>query len=202
MNDKAKDLELQKINSNYVLFRNLVASLKNPQIQKLIDDLGEDLALAPASTKTIYHGAYPGGLVQTAIKTAKTALELKKAMKLSLPESSVLLAALMFDIGKVKVDNKPYFLPKNSDWHQKQGINYEYNPAVAAISPALHSLFTLQAYSIQLTKEEFYAILSTKDRTQLTGEASFYGKSDLTTLLQAAISFTITSLEGKTSVLD
>jgi hypothetical protein len=98
--------------------------------------------------------------------------------------------------------NKPYFLPKNSDWHQKQGINYEYNPAVAAISPALHSLFTLQAYSIQLTKEEFYAILSTKDRTQLTGEASFYGKSDLTTLLQAAISFTITSLEGKTSVLD
>ena len=163
--------ELKKALENIEILKNLIQTKfkdekRRTALLRMVDDLGEDYVIAPASTRTQYHGAYPGGLVEAGLKTVKLMGAMNKLYESDLSTDSIIVTGLFYDLGKTSIGDKPYFLPKNSDWHTKQGIIYEVNPEVVDLPVFVRSLFILQSAGVTLTEDECYAIASIKDRSR------------------------------------
>lgn len=163
--------ELQKAIENIEVFKKLITdkvadtSRKNGLLA-LVDKVEETLILAPASTRTEFHGAFAGGLVDYSLKIVKTMGALNRAYEANLGTESIVVTGLFHDIGKCGNGEREYFLPKNSEWHNKQGIMYEVNPDLPNMTVSLRSLYLLQNFGVKLTADEHYAISSIKDRSE------------------------------------
>lgn len=163
--------ELQKAIENIEVFKKLITdkvadtSRKNGLLA-LVDKVEETLILAPASTRTEFHGAFAGGLVDYSLKVVKTMGALNRAYEANLGTESIVVTGLFHDIGKCGNGEREYFLPKNSEWHNKQGIMYEVNPDLPNMTVSLRSLYLLQNFGVKLTADEHYAISSIKDRSE------------------------------------
>jgi hypothetical protein len=91
---------------------------------------------------------------------------LNRAYEASLSTDSIVITGLFHDIGKCGNGEREYFLPKNSEWHNKQGIMYEVNPDLPNIAISLRSLYLLQSFGVKLTADEHHAISSLKERNE------------------------------------
>jgi len=200
--------ELQKAIDNVETFKRLIRdkvtgpSNRAKQLLVLVDKVEESLVLAPASTRTEYQGAYPGGLVEHSLGVLKTMVVLNKAYEANLQSEELVITGLFHDIGKVGNGRQDYYLPKNSEWHNKQGIMYEINPNLVSIPVSLRSLFLLQSFGVQLTENEHYAISSIRDRLRPGEEAiPVNNEPMLAVVLQQAVRTTVLRNRGKTSLL-
>lgn len=123
----------------------------------LLDFLGQDFIKAPASTATNLHNAFEGGLIAHLLLTTKYAVEINKI----LPESmrvdmkSLLKVTLLHQIGKAKL-----YKPLNSDWHNKRGINYEFNDELTSLRVGERSAVYALSNGIELSEDEFQAIIN------------------------------------------
>ena len=169
---------------------------------ELVNALEENLIIAPASTRTEYHGAFPGGLVSTSLNVVKTMGALNKVYEAGLETETLVVTGLFYDIGKCGTTTDPYYIPKMSDWHRQQGIMYEVNDKLIPMSVASRSLFALQSFGIWLSGEEHYAISSVKDRFRF-GEESLAVTHEpiLAVVLQQAVRMVCMKGSGKTSLL-
>lgn len=163
--------ELQKAIENIEVFKKLITDKVTDTSRKngllaLVDKVEETLILAPASTRTEFHGAFAGGLVDYSLKVVKTMGALNRAYEANLGTESIVVTGLFHDIGKCGNGEREYFLPKNSEWHNKQGIMYEVNPDLPNMTVSLRSLYLLQNFGVKLTADEHYAISSIKDRSE------------------------------------
>lgn len=199
--------ELQKAVDNIETFKRLVADkVTDPSrrlgLLALVDKVEETLIIAPASTRTDYQGAFPGGLVDHSLRVVKTMAALNKAYEAGLSSESLVVTGLFHDIGKCGNGERDYYLPKNSDWHNKQGIMYEINPDMMNIPVSLRSLYLLQKFGIVLTADEHFAISTIKDRFR-PGEESISVANEpmLAVILQQAVRTTSLWGSGKTSLL-
>ena len=124
---------------------------------RLVEILGEEFIKAPASTREDLHNAFEGGLVDHLLKTAKYAILINKTLPeaLQVPEKSLLKVALLHQIGKAKL-----YVIKDSDWHKKQGIYYDFNNELISMRVGERSLRYLMLAGIELTDEEYQAILN------------------------------------------
>lgn len=167
--------ELKKAIKNVETCKTLVSDkVQSPErktaLLSLIDSIEESMILAPASTRLDYHGAFVGGLVEHSLNVLKMMSLLNKAYETSIPSENLVVAGLFFDIGKVGDGKNPYYLPKQSTWHNEQGIMYEINPEMNNMPVSIRSLFLLQNAGVKLTSEEHYAISTIKDRIRQTEE--------------------------------
>ena len=82
----------------------------------LLDFLGQDYFLAPASPMRDMNNAFPGGLLDHTIKVAKYAVYLNNSLPESMrePLESVLKVSFLSEIGKTFL-----FKPCTSEWHIK-----------------------------------------------------------------------------------
>lgn len=199
--------ELQKAIDNIETLKKLVKDKvtngRSAKLLKLVDSIEESLIMAPASTRTEYQGAFPGGLVDHSIKVVKTMVALNKAYESNLTADEIVLTGLFHDIGKVGNGKEDYYLPKNSDWHRKQGINFEVNPDLIAMPVHQRSLFLLQKFEVNLTENEHYAISSIRDRSR-PGDESLPVANEpmLAVVLQQAVRTTALRGRGKTSLTE
>jgi len=201
--------ELQKAIENIETFKKLVADKvtgtpfnNKEQLLALVDKVEETLLVAPASTRTEYQGAFAGGLVDHSLKVVKTMVALNKAYEANLSASEIVLTGLFHDIGKVGNGTREYYMPNNSDWHNKRGIMYDINPDLINIPVSQRSLFLLQAHGVILSENEHYAIASIRDRAR-TGEESLPITNEpmLAVVLQQAVRTTCLRNQGRTSLL-
>jgi len=196
--------ELQEAISNINTFKQLISTKADQErknsLLSLVSSLEETLILAPASTRTDYLGAYPGGLVKHSLNVLKFMSTLNQAYGSQLPSESLIVTGLFHDIGKCGDETGLYYLPKNSEWHNKQGIMYEINPAMIDIPVSLRSLFILQRHGIKLSRDEHYAISSIKDRVRSTdNNLVVHNEPMLAIVLQQAIRVALTGHTNKPS---
>lgn len=201
-----KNPEYEQAVKNLETFKRLLTDKTGPRGLTLIDLTMElELALisAPASTRREYHGAFAGGLVEHLLTVVSLMATLNKAYETKLSAESIVLVGLFHDIGKCGNGKQEYYVPKTSDWHNKQGIYYEINPELELNMPVhMRSLFLLQNAGVSLTEHEYFAISSVRDRLR-PGEESLPTVNEpmLSVILQQAVK--VASLKGsnRTSLL-
>ena len=124
----------------------------------------ENLALSPASSRTAYHNAFPGGYADHVIRVVECALKVTELWKemgatINFTQEELVFSALNHDLGKLGMDGKPSYIPNDSEWHVKnQGAIYKPNIELPFIPIQDSSLFNLQANGIGMSINEFIAI--------------------------------------------
>jgi hypothetical protein len=154
-------LTAERIEKNYKLYVSLCEKLgdRSENILALIEHLGERLLLAPASSRTEYHAAYPGGLIDHSLRVLKNARALNDVYDLNLPLESIIMAALFHDFGKVGDLEQDLYLDQDSDWHrEKLGQMYKVNKEIQKMPNAERGLWLLQHFGVKLTLDEWIAI--------------------------------------------
>jgi hypothetical protein len=161
------NLTPEQITENFLKFRSLCEKLgdRAPAALKLVDDLGERLAMCPASGRKDFHLAIAGGLVDHSLRVLQNALTYSKAFGWSLPKDSLIIGCLFHDIGKLGMHENDgtfldYYVPQDSDWHrEKLGEMYKHNKDMTHMKTPQRSVFLCQHYGLHLKTDEYLAIL-------------------------------------------
>lgn len=159
--------------------------------QELVDFLGDDFFTAPATTMSDMYGCYPGGLLNTCLKTAKYAIKVNELLpeKMRSKTSSILKCVFISQIGKVFL----FKLNKN-DWQVKnQGKFYEFNEDLTSLKVGERSVYYATKHGVNFTEEEFQAILNT-DKDSDDKQAKYYSEN-LTHIIK--MGFELSILEEK-----
>ena len=161
-------LSAEQIQANLEKFyANIEEFISEPRTTKLLalyQGQEDNLAFSPASSRTAYHNAFPGGyvdhvnrVVECAIKT--TELWAAMGATINFTTEELVFSAINHDLGKLGRDGKPAYLSNDSEWHVKnQGAIYKPNTELPFIPIQDSSLFILQQAGIELTFNEWVAI--------------------------------------------
>jgi len=160
-------LTKEKLQSNYEKHLKIVKTYitdRQDKVLSMIDSFQEEYALAPASSKTWYHSAFPGGyvdhvnrVVEYAVKQSRLYQEMGGTVDYT--EEELVFAALFHDLGKLGDGEKMNYLPQTDKWRQdKLSEMYTNNPELDFMLIPDRSLFVLQKFNIPVTKNEFLAI--------------------------------------------
>ena len=185
-------LEFEKIKTNWNTFESLCKKAYPEQINELLEVLGDRICMAPASQRLDQFGAYPGGLVEHALTVTSYMRKLVATYELDLDIKSVLRVGLLHELGKIGDLDEDLFLEQDSKWHQeKLGQMYKYNEDLPKVAIPHLSLYLLQHFGINLTKDEWVSIhLSQGSHLE---ENRFYVRNEpmLAVVLQQAKQFVI-----------
>ena len=155
-----------QLEDNYNRF---IAAIKKvftgDRLEKLLhmyspDELGNELAMAPASGKLNFHSAYPGGYIDHVMNVATNAYKIKKMFEASggiinFTDEELLFAAFHHDLGKLGDGKEPYYLPQTSEWHQKNKKEYfTHNPKLQYFDVTDRAFWLLNQYGIAYTQKE------------------------------------------------
>ena len=147
----------QKIKKNYDIFLKLCGSLgdRSAGVLKFVEYFGTRLAMCPASSKTQYHNAFPGGLIDHSLRVLANAHKIAQLYSDDIPKDSLILSALFHDIGKVGDLENDYYLHQDSNWHRERGMMYKHNDKLVYMTSADRGLFLLQHFDVKLTEDEW-----------------------------------------------
>lgn len=160
-------LSEKKIISNWNIFlKNIENHITGKRKEKLLafyNSQDERFSLMPASTKTSYHNAFPGGHVDHTNRVLTSAFLLKDIWEqqgaiIDFSDEELAFVAINHDLGKFGDEENELFIDQESDWHRKRGEIYKNNPAVSFMKVPERSLFILQSLGIKVTKNEYYGI--------------------------------------------
>ena len=155
-----------QLEDNYNRF---IAAIKKvftgERLEKLLhmyspDELGNELAMAPASGKLNFHSAYPGGYIDHVMNVATNAYKIKKMFEASggiinFTDEELLFAAFHHDLGKLGDGKEPYYLPQTSEWHMKNKKEYfTHNPKLQYFDVTDRAFWLLNQYGIKYTQKE------------------------------------------------
>lgn len=179
-------LSAQKIESNKKKF--LEVNEQHEIFSKeLLEFLGEDFFLSPASTTLDMNNACPGGLLDHLLKVCKYAIYINKVLpeKMRQDERSVLKVSLLSEIGKTFL-----FTSCESEWHRKnQGKMYEFKDNLVSMKIGERSAYYAFNYQTFLTEIEYQAIVNI-DKGSDDKQARWFG-STLAQILKQAIDLAI-----------
>ncbi len=132
--------------------------------KEMIKQLGEEYIMAPASGKTWFHNAFAGGYVDHVNRVVQYAVKQSQLYKdmggtVDYTEEELVFSALFHDLGKIGDPNIPSYIPQTDKWRQdKLNEMYTPNSELEFMLVPDRSLFTLQKFGIELTKNEYLAI--------------------------------------------
>ena len=161
-------LSAEQIQANLGQFySNIETYISEPRTTKLLalyQSQEDNLAFAPASSRSSYHNAFPGGYVDHVNRVVEAALKVTKLWEnmgatINFTTEELVFSAINHDLGKLGRDGQPAYLPNDSEWHVKnQGAIYKPNTELPFIPIQDSSLFILQQAGIELTFNEWTAI--------------------------------------------
>lgn len=137
---------------------------RKDKVLQLIDDLGEEYVMAPASSKSWYHNAFPGGYVDHVNRVVEYAVKQSKLYKemggtVDYTDEELVFSALFHDLGKIGDGINPNYIQQTDKWRQdKLHEMYTNNPDVPFMLIPDRSLFILQSRGIQVSMNEFFGI--------------------------------------------
>jgi hypothetical protein len=158
------DTTVEKVKEAYDKFMLLIdADSRNVKLKKMYENFSDELSTAPASAKHHYHNAFPGGYICHVVHVAEIAVKMSKLYlevngDVDYTKQELVFAALHHDLGKLGMEDTPYYLEQDSDWHRKRGEVFKHNEAIQYMKVADRAIFTLQKYGIEITNKEFLAI--------------------------------------------
>jgi hypothetical protein len=184
--------DYEQIKSNWEMYEKLCSRLSDHNMTEMLDTLGNRIAMCPASSKEDQYEARPGGLVSHSLKVTSNMRSLNDAMSLGVPIASILKVGLLHDLGKVGDLDQDLFVDQDSDWHrEKLGQVYKFNEDLNKMSTSHRTLYLLQHFGVQLTKEEWLAV-QTAQGSHFEENRFYVGhEPSLAILLQHAKSLTV-----------
>ena len=205
MGSEMDEKTIEKIEKNWVLYRSLVSKIKNEDTRKSLEGLCEELtgrlSTAPASTRTDFTGAYPGGLVQHSLNVLRLAKNLNKVFSAGVSTDSLIITSLFHDLGKVGNKETEHYIEQKSDWHRDRGMMYEIAPESKGAQVSQRTIWWLNNFGVKLTEDEISAISSLSDMGQMYS-SELYSSPMLNILLQTAVRVACVQGTGKTNVCD
>lgn len=172
---------------NYNKTIELLQLAQLPELERLIAKYSDRYSTAPASTNEEYYSAFPGGLCYHNLQTVNGLMKLSQALcPNKFQRSSLVKVGFLAELGKIGDASKDYFIPVDSDWHNKKGIYYEYNKELSFMRIVHRSLFFAQVNGVEVSEEEYLAILAI-DQAGENNSPYAYRENDLGFLLQTAI---------------
>lgn len=154
------DSHIKLMESNWKSFESWikVITTRHNGLDKLIDDLGDRIFIAPASTRVEYHNAFPGGFVDHSLRVLSTAINIASALSIKCDKESLITGALLHDIGKIGSSTVEYYIKNPSSWHKCRGQFFLKNEEIVMPNSQL-GLFLMNEYNITLNQDEYLAIL-------------------------------------------
>ena len=158
----------EKIKSNYEkhikIVDTFISDERKATVLGMIESLGDNYVMSPASGKTWYHNAFPGGYVDHVNRVVQLALkqsELYQTMggSIDYTQEELVFSALFHDLGKLGDGNSPNYITQTDKWRQdKLSEAYTFNPELDFMLIPDRSLYILQRFGIRLSQKEFLAI--------------------------------------------
>lgn len=142
------------------IFNRILNLIKGSNREKVIFNMVEELfdriKTSPASSRLAYHSCYEGGLMDHSnIVTLKMLADLPYY---NVPLYSVVISGLFHDLGKIGSKTLCYYQPSEL-WKVQRGIPYEIPEEIKIIPHSSRSIYILSQFNVQLTEQEFQAIM-------------------------------------------
>lgn len=151
----------EEIEQNWKRMQSLLEKCgdRAPDAIRMVEALGERLALCPASGKRDYHNAFPGGLVDHSLRVLGNAVRLTGTFGWQVPRDSLILACLLHDLGKVGDHERDYYVPQTDQWRvDKLGEEYTRSKEIQYMTVPDRSIFLCQHFGLKLKQDELLAI--------------------------------------------
>ncbi len=179
----------EKIIKNFEVYQKLLSKVgdRSDAISQFLDRHSDRIATCPSHNLSKRSTASPGGLIEHSLTTLKIARKLVESTQTTISPESLTIVCLLHEIGKIGSEDKDYFQPQTSSWHQERGQVYTYNPDLPKMTHPHRSLYLLQNAGITLTLDEWIAILTQNGNA--SEENRFYQgcENNLAVILQSAI---------------
>ena len=160
-------LTKEKIQENYEKHLKIVKNYigdRQDKVLSMIDAWQEEYAIAPASSKTWYHSAFPGGYVDHVNRVVEYAVKQMRLYKemggeIDFTEEELIFSCLHHDLGKLGIKGELHYLPNQEEWSQKKyGTLFVRNENIPYMTLTDRTFFTLNHYGIQYNEKEYFAI--------------------------------------------
>lgn len=153
--------EVEDLHNRFMAYVN--ADERSEAITKMYDAFGDELFLAPASSRSYYHNCKASGYIDHVVRVADIALEMsafykKHGGKIDFTKQELIFSALHHDLGKLGNPGQPYYINQDSDWHRKRGEYYKHNETINYMKVSDRAIMTLQCFNITVTEKEYLAI--------------------------------------------
>ena len=168
-------------------YRKLLQSLKDENVDKLIDRWDQRIIMSSFSQREKEPFCGIGGIVEYALELAKASNNISKALNYDLKKSSIIKCSLLSILGRVGSTMADRYIECQSDWHkEKLGQYYDWNESCPKYQVNDMTLFILQSSNVQLTWDEWQVIYLIKDMTSEDNKFYNMHKSRLALILQLA----------------
>lgn len=167
-----KNYSAEELQQNYEKFIEALKKVFNGErLENLLhmyseEELGQELALAPASGKSHFHSAYVGGYIDHVLKVARNSVRMKRiftadGLEVDFTDEEMLFAAFHHDLGKLGTkENGPLYEPETSDWHRKnQNSMFKHNGKHHFMDVTHRALWLLNQYGIKYSEKEMLGIM-------------------------------------------
>ena len=190
----------EQLQENYNKFIEAIKKVfDGDRLEKLLhmysqEELGQELALAPASGKLNFHSAYVGGYIDHVMNVARNSLRMMKLYKeaggiIDFTQEELLFAAFHHDLGKLGDTGKLHYLTNDSDWHVKnRGETYKRNTELSYLTHTDRTFFLLQKYGITYAENEYFGIKLT-DGMYDEDNVKYYKVFDVSKYLKSNIQY-------------
>jgi hypothetical protein len=179
----------ERVISNFETFQKILSKTgaRASVLERFLDAYGERIAVCPSHNLTKRSTSAAGGLVEHALQTFKIARKLVEATGVEINPESLAIVCLLHEVGKIGDESRDYFVPQSSQWHVERGQVYTYNPDIPKMTHPHRTLYLLQASGVQLSLDEWIAILTQSGTA--SEENRFYAgcENNLAVILQSAI---------------
>tara|TARA_B100000212_G_scaffold296362_1_gene239693 strand:- start:1801 stop:2406 length:606 start_codon:yes stop_codon:yes gene_type:complete len=165
-------------------YEGLLNKLESPSINSLLECQGQRIIMGTFSQREKEQFCGIGGLVEYALELAKTSSAITKALNYDLSKASIIKCSLLSVLGRVGTLNEDRFVDTTSEWHkEKLGQYFDWNELCPKYQVNDMTLFWLQSFGVELSWDEWNAILLLRDNSSEVNK--FYGthKSRLATVL-------------------
>ena len=190
-------LQAEQISKNYQKHLKIIDTYigdRADSIKSMLKHMEETYMMAPASGKTWYHNAFPGGYVDHVNRVVQYAVEqhrlyIKMGGTVDYTEEQLVFAALFHDLGKIGDGDKPNYIPQTDKWRQdKLSEMYTFNPDLDFMLIPDRSLFILQKFGIKVDQKEFLGIRCHDGVFDKANEAYFFSNVESSRQKTALIS--------------
>ena len=159
-------MDMEIIKKNWATYKTILSRLEDENINNMLEEIGPRICVAPANSNNKQYGCYPGGIVVTSTKLAKSMQKLNEFHGDTVDIKSVYKIGLLHDIGRLGTIEADWLLAQDSDWHrEKLGNMFKINFDLPKMTHLQRTLFLLNHFQVKLTEEEFFALVSLDERT-------------------------------------
>jgi hypothetical protein len=161
------NLTAEQLQENFDRLVELIESeftgVRREKLLSLYSDWSLRIATAPASTKTSYFNAFPGGYVLHVLDVCKAAALVfdvwaNMCGKLDFEWEELAFVALNHDLGKIGSETEDYYVECTEDWMIRKGTKYVLNPQLQYMKVSDRSLMALSNRGIEMTDKEYLGI--------------------------------------------